>query len=130
MRQNGSFSLSQYDYIQGMGDMLMPKLVRLYIVNAALGFGLSAAFLGAILALNLGGLADLILNSEMGLVAAAMMFVFNGIVFGAVQFGIVVMSLGSEDEPPRGGLRQHAALIPIPVAAPARGPVRRGARRG
>ena len=108
----------------------MPKLVRLYIVNAALGFGLSAAFLGAILALNLGGLADLILKSEMGLVAAAMMFVFNGIVFGAVQFGIVVMSLGSEDEPPRGGLRQHAALVPIPVAAPARGPVRRGARRG
>lgn len=95
----------------------MPKLVRLYIVNAALGFALSAVFLGAILALNVGGLGDLILGSEMGWVAAAMMFVFNGIVFGAVQFGIVIMSMGSDDDRPSGGLRQHGQLIPVPVVA-------------
>lgn len=94
----------------------MPKLVRLYIVNVAIGFGLSAGFLAALVALDVAGLRHLILGSDMGLLAALMIFVFQGVVFAGVQFAIAVMRLAEDDDDtPRGGLR--AELIPIPVKA-------------
>ncbi|WP_430464738.1 hypothetical protein [Tabrizicola sp.] len=87
----------------------MPKLIALYIRSVAIGFGLSAAFLALILWQDVAGLRHLIFGSDMGLVAAAMVFVFQGIVFASVQFGIAVMSLADKDEPPRGGLRDLIA---------------------
>lgn len=98
----------------------MPKLVRLYIVNVAIGFGLSAVFLGALLGLDIGGLRHLILGTQMGWLAGLMIFMFSGSIFAGVQFGIAVMGMAEREEPPRGGLRQHAVPVPVPVAAPAR----------
>lgn len=95
----------------------MPRLIRLYIINVAIGFALSAAFLAMLVGFNLGNLRHLILETDMGFVAAAMIFVANGIIFAGVQFGIAVMRLArDDDDTPRGGLRQHAVLVPVKVA--------------
>lgn len=95
----------------------MPKLIRLYIVNVAIGFALSAIFLAAMIVMDVAGLGRLILGSDMGLLAALMIFVFQGVVFAGVQFAIAVMRMAEEDtSQPRGGLRQHLTPAPVRVA--------------
>lgn len=107
----------------------MPKLIALYIRSVAIGFGLSAVFLGLMLWLDVAGLRHLMFGSDMGLVAAAMIFMFQGIIFAGVQFGIAVMMLADPDAPPMGGLRQRlmpdlggqipgAVRVPVPVKTP------------
>lgn len=95
----------------------MPQLVRLYIRSVAVGFGLSALFLGALLALDVAGLRHLILESGSGWLAGAMIFMFSGTVFAGVQFAIAIMAMADRDDTPRGGLRQHAVPVPVPVVA-------------
>ena len=79
----------------------MPKLVRLYILHVLIGFGISAAFCVTIVWLNVAGLRHLVLETDMGWVAA-------------------VMLLAEDDEGPRGGRRQRVAKAWLPVAIPAR----------
>ena len=109
----------------------MPKLIALYIRSVTIGFGLSAVFLGLMLWQDVAGLRHLILGSDMGLVAAAMVIVFNGIIFAGVQFGIAVMSMADDDSGPKGGLRDlilpeinsqipGQSLAPIKATAPKR----------
>ena len=102
----------------------MPKLIRLYILSVALGFALSAVFLGLLVWLNIAGLGHLVLNTSSGGVAAVMLFVMNGIIFAGVQFAIAIMRLADDDEPPRGGLRAPNVLraAPVKVAAKPRKP--------
>jgi hypothetical protein len=95
----------------------MPQLIRLYIVNAAIGFALSAAFLALLMWQDVAGLGRLILGSEVGLVAGAMMVVFNGIVFAGVQFAIAVMRMAEPNDPPSGGMRDHLTPVPVPAVA-------------
>ena len=78
----------------------MPKLIKLYIVNVAIGFGLSVAFLGLLLWQDVAGLRHLILGSDMGYLAAFMMIMMNGVVFAGVQFAIAVMLLAEDPEGP------------------------------
>ena len=85
----------------------MPKLIALYIRSVAIGFGLSAVFLCLMLWQDVAGLRHLIFGSDMGLVAAIMVFMFQGIVFAGVQFAIAVMMLADPDAPPTGGLRER-----------------------
>jgi len=104
----------------------MPKLIRLYIVNVAIGFALAAVFVALLVWMNVAGVGRLILGSDIGWVAALMLVMFHGVVFGGVQFAIAVMRMAEpEDRPkgPRGG-----RLIPVPVMSHARAPDRR--RRG
>lgn len=96
----------------------MPKLIRLYIVNVAIGFALALGFVSLLVVLDIGHLRHLITGSPMGWVAFAMMVMFNGVVFAGVQFAIAVMRLAEDDRGPRGGLRQP--LVPVPVTAAAR----------
>jgi hypothetical protein len=103
----------------------MPRLIRLYIRHCAIGFALSAVFVGLLFAFDVANLWTLVSRSDVGLMAAFMLFMGNGVVFAGVQFGITVMRMG-DDEAPHGGLRD-------PVAVPAAIPVRirddRGQRR-
>ncbi len=87
----------------------MPALVRLYIKNVIIGFLLSAAFVAALLWLNVGNLWHLISTSPAGWIAGLMLFMFNGIVFAGVQFAIAVMRM--EDNGTSGGKGRR-----IPVA--------------
>lgn len=94
----------------------MPKLVALYIRSVAIGFGLSAGFLGLLMGLDVAGLRGLVLGGGMGWVAGAMLFVSNGIIFAGVQFGIAVMKLAEPPEGPKGGSRAPVVFHkPAPV---------------
>ncbi len=99
----------------------MPKLVRLYMQSVLIGFALSSTFTAVLIWQDVMGVGHLILASSVGWIAALMLFVFNGIIFAGVQFGLRVMLMAEDDEGPKGGLRQNApALVrPINVAFPA-----------
>lgn len=93
----------------------MPPLIRLYIFNVLIGFALSAVFVAALLWFNVANLWDLISSSDMGIIAVAMLFMFNGIVFAGVQSAIAIMRLGHGDVPPSGGKVQRLFRDPAPV---------------
>lgn len=94
----------------------MPQLVRLYIQSVALGFVISAAFTAGLLWLDVAGLGHLVMASSIGWIAVAMLVVFNGIVFSAVQFAFRVMGMAEPDEGPRGGRGvREPVLVPVPV---------------
>jgi TRAP-type C4-dicarboxylate transport system permease small subunit len=94
----------------------MPALVRLYIQSVAIGFGIAAAFTGGLMWLDVAGIGHLVLGSDIGWVAAAMLVIFNGIVFSAVQFAFRVMGMAAPDDGAAGGrgLREPI-LVPVPV---------------
>ncbi len=97
----------------------MPKLIRLYILSVAIGFTLSALFVGIIIWQDVAGLGRLILASGAGWIAALMMLMFFGVLFSGVQFAIRIMMMAGGDDGPRGGLRQHVLPTPARAAAPA-----------
>lgn len=81
----------------------MPPLIRFMISHAAIGFGISFVFVGAILALDVSNLRALFFNDAMGLLALALLFFFSGLTFASVQMGLAVMALGEIDDTPSGG---------------------------
>jgi hypothetical protein len=99
--------------------MVMPELVRLYLRSVVLGFVVAGVFTAGLIWLDVAGIGHLIAGSDIGWIAAAMLVMFNGIVFSAVQFAVSIMGM-AEDDAPRGGLRDHSALIPVRVEAVAR----------
>ncbi|TNF23112.1 MAG: hypothetical protein EP318_01885 [Rhodobacteraceae bacterium] len=107
-----------------MQETGLPKLVRHYIKHVLIGFFASAVFVGMLLGFNIGNLWHLISTSPVGLLAVLMLWIFNGIVFAGVQFGISIMRMGDDDdEGPGGGLRAPVTeYVPVrvPVTAPRR----------
>ena len=99
----------------------MPQLIRLYIMQAAIGFGIAAAFVAMLLWFNVANLWHLVTHTEQGVLAIVILWISNGVVFAGVQFGISVMRMqDDDDDEPRGGHRQqvmHYDYIPIPVRA-------------
>lgn len=102
----------------------MPELVRLYIRQVAIGFGVAAVFVALLLWFNVANLRHLIFSSSNGLLALFLLFFFNGIVFAGVQFAIAIMSMAekpaSRDDffGPGGGLmsgRNERIPDPVPV---------------
>lgn len=103
----------------------MPKLVRLYIVNVAIGFALAVAFVALLIFLDIAHLRHLVLETSGGWLAALMMVMFNGVVFAGVQFAIAVMAMADDGSGPKGGRRQSVVrpqvrMEPIRVEVPAR----------
>lgn len=94
-------------------ETLMPKLVRLYIRHCLIGFALSGVFCALLFWFDIGNLWHLVTHSDVGVLAAGMLFFANGIVFAGAQFGISVMRMGDDQDPapPRGSRK----LIPILV---------------
>ena len=106
----------------------MPKLIRLYITQAAIGFGLAGVFVAMLLWFNVANLWHLVSTSDKGLLAVVILWFSNGVVFAGVQFAIAVMNMkDDDDDEPRGGHRQRV-MLREPVAIPVRatGPSRRG----
>jgi hypothetical protein len=83
----------------------MPRVFRLYLVSAAIGFGVAAVFVGLVIAFNVANLRHLILTSDIGLMATVAFWILNGIVFSGVQFGFSVMQMAGtspQDDTPHG----------------------------
>ena len=94
----------------------MPQLVRLYLQSVALGFAIAAGFTGGLLWFDVAGIGHLVMGSNIGWIAVAMLVVFNGIVFSAVQFAFRVMGMAGTDEGPSGGHgAREPVLVPVPV---------------
>lgn len=81
-----------------MSTQKAPDLIQLYIKSCAYGFVLSAIFVGLLLGFDVMGLGGLVMRSDIGVVAVIMMWVFNGIVFAGVQFGIAIMGMAEDDD--------------------------------
>ena len=92
----------------------MPKLISLYIRQVIIGFVISAAFVAGLLWFDVNGLRGLVLGSDVGFIALAMLWISNGIVFAGVQFGIRVMMM-AEDAPSSGGGRAVRVDMTRPV---------------
>ncbi len=99
----------------------MPKLVRLYMLQVAIGFALSAVFVALLLWFDVANLGHLIGASDKGWIAVWMLFLANGIVFAGAQFAISVMRMQEPEEPPAGGRR--APVPPVAPSTPAAVPV-------
>jgi len=95
------------------------RLVTLYIRSCAIGFLAAAGFVGLLMWFNVAGIGHLVTASSDGLLALGLLFMFNGIVFSGVQFGIAVMSMAEPGDTPRGGKRET-----VPARLPVRVPVR------
>jgi hypothetical protein len=97
----------------------MPKLVRLYITQTLVGFAVAGIFVALLLTLNVANLWHLVTHTSAGPLAVFLLWMFNGIVFSGVQFGISVMRM-AEPEEPGGGLRDRlgAAMEAAPKPAP------------
>ena len=109
----------------------MPKLISLYIRQVAIGFALSAVFVGMLMYFNVANLWHLVSSSSEGTIALVVMWVLNGIVFAGVQFGIAIMRLKDDDQP-GGGKRQMLPVMlaePVPVKVDRRTPQQRQIRR-
>ena len=101
-----------------------PDLIKLYIKSCAIGFAAAAVFVALLLAFDVVGLRGLVSGSSAGIVAVVMMWVFNGIVFAGVQFGIAIMAMSEDDDDDdEGG-------TPMPVRLAEAIPVRSNDRRG
>ena len=98
----------------------MPALIRLYIQSVALGFLISAVFTGGMLWLDVAGIGHLVMGSDIGWIAVAMIVVFNGVIFSAVQFAFKIMAMAEDDEGPKGGRGAREPVLvprPVPVAS-------------
>ncbi|WP_166416118.1 hypothetical protein [Cochlodiniinecator piscidefendens] len=95
----------------------MTRLVRLYIQNVLIGFGLSAAFVAGLLYFDVAGLWHLISASSIGWIAVVMLFIGNGIIFAGVQFAWVIMRMAQDDDTGGGKTQREPALELVPVYA-------------
>ena len=88
----------------------MPKLIKLYTLSCLIGFGISAMFTVLVLYFNVANIGYLVSGDPMGWLAVLMMWLFNGSVFGAVQFAWKIMQMRDDDAPqdPHGGKRLKA----------------------
>lgn len=102
----------------------LPKLISQYIKHVLIGFCASAVFVALLLGYNIANLGHLVSTSPVGILAVLMLWVFNGIVFAGVQFGISIMTMGDDDDDtPGGGLRapvREYAPVRVPVSKPRR----------
>jgi hypothetical protein len=94
-----------------------PDLFRFYIRHCAVGFVLSAIFVGLILWFDVVGLRGLVMGSDVGYLAVFLLWFFNGTVFGSVQFAIVIMSQADDDDD---GGPKRGIMTPIRVPAKAK----------
>lgn len=95
----------------------MPDLIKHYIRHSVIGFALSAAFVSLLLYFNVANLWHLVTHTDVGFLAVFLLWLFNGIVFAGVQFGISIMSMrydedDDDDDDHRGMMIR---TVPIPV---------------
>jgi hypothetical protein len=99
----------------------MPHMVRFLLRHAAIGFGLAAIFVGALVYFDIGHIGTVLAQSGLQVVGTGLLIMMVGLTFSSVQMGYAIM-MQSHDSPvdPRGGAKERlpaASLQPIPVKA-------------
>ncbi len=98
----------------------MPDLIKMYIRQTAIGFALSAVFVTLLLYFNVVNLWHLVTHTDVGFLAVFLLWLFNGIVFAGVQFGISIMLMKYDDDDDDDDHRgRPITLTPIRVEATA-----------
>jgi hypothetical protein len=106
----------------------MDRLPRFLARHALIGFGIALAFVGALLAFDIGGFRSLAAASPSGWLAAIMLAFSTGVTFASLQMGFAIMLLGRDSDDggghrrtvPRAFRLRHSA-IPASIAATRRG---------
>ncbi len=133
-RQTSGTTDASPDYLGYDEGHRLPRLVRLYIRQCLIGFAISGLFVVLLLWLNVAGLRTLMLGTQGGLMALALLFLFNGLVFAGVQFAITIMHMADPEGGDGGGRRDNVlasvpgrimASLARPASVPATLPVRR-----
>ncbi len=93
----------------------MPDLLKLYLRQCLIGFGIAAVFVTLLLGFNVANLWGLVSHSDVGLLAVFMLWFFNGIVFAGVQFSIYVMSMAEKEDSDGGRGLGVMDCIPVQV---------------
>lgn len=97
----------------------MPKLVKLYIQQVLIGFGISAVFTLMLIYFNIGNLQHLAFGSSDGLMGLFLTFFFNGLVFAGGLFAIRIMCMSrddDDDDDDQRGTPIRGELVPIRIS--------------
>jgi len=70
----------------------MPELFRFLLRHAAIGFSAAAALTAIFVYGDLAGFGTVVRQSDMGLVACALVVYFLGLTFTSVQIGFAIMT--------------------------------------
>jgi len=101
---------------------LLPKhpLFRLLAINLAIGVAIATVVVGGLLALNPGGLRDLILADDSPGTALGLLLFGFVVTFGSTVMGSAIMAMGRDDRDKRGG-GGKLAFARITAAKPGHG---------
>lgn len=94
----------------------MPRVVRLYVKSALTGFAAAGAFVFLVLWLNVANLWHLVSGSDVAVMAVAVFWVLNGIVFSGVQFAWAITAMADKPDPGDGGGFGPRQGVPVLVA--------------
>ncbi|MEX0304762.1 MAG: hypothetical protein AB3N24_20275 [Leisingera sp.] len=107
----------------------MPELVKMYIRNVVIGFGIAGVFVAMLLWFNVMNLWSLVSTSGDGLLAVFLLWFMHGIVFAGVQFAWAVMAMAEKGVGPRGGTPVAHQFQPVRVRVEAPSQQQRQLRR-
>jgi len=95
----------------------MPDHIKFILRHAGVGVLVALTFTGLILYFNVANIWHLVTHTAEGPIALAVFVVLCSITFGSVQIGLRIMSMGQDDDTPKGGRRDmsQAQLRPIPI---------------
>ncbi|SLN46286.1 hypothetical protein [Roseisalinus antarcticus] len=93
----------------------LPSLVRLYVRSCLIGFGAAAIFVVLILWADVANLRHLVMSAPGGWLAVGLLWIFNGIVFAGVQFGIAVMAMAEPPSDDSGPPEPVAERLAVPI---------------
>ncbi|MEP2640559.1 hypothetical protein [Roseobacter sp.] len=94
----------------------MPRVVRLYIKSAMIGFAVAAVFVALILWLNVANLGHLVSTSDVAVLAVTVFWVLNGIVFSGVQFAWAITAVAVKNDANPGSGDGPCQGVPARVA--------------
>lgn len=98
-----------------------PTLVRFLLAHAALGFGLSAVFVGGFVMADPHGAGRVLVNAAGHWWPVAALWFFTGLTFGSVQIGAATMLLDDRNRPgPGRGTGAPTLLAPALLRVRAR----------
>ncbi|WP_458322765.1 hypothetical protein [Roseobacter sp. A03A-229] len=95
----------------------MPRVARLYMKSAFTGFAVAGAFVALILWLNVANLGHLVSTSDVAIMAVAVFWVLNGIVFSGVQFAWAITAVAAREDRDNDGGGGPRQAVPVLVAA-------------